>query len=77
MEGFLSKKGVSRRNWKKRYFTLVGTELRYYAQRPGSDQDAAAACKGRIELRVRAALSLEVVRDEAWRWRTQEKHDRT
>ena len=65
MEGFLSKKGVSRRNWKKRYFTLVGTELRYYAQRPGSDQDAAAACKGRIELRgrplARACTSAKVL----------------
>eukprot|EP00937_MAST-01D_sp_MAST-1D-sp2_P006897 g6897.t1 len=57
-EGWLYKKGVSRRNWKKRWFCLLGTELRYYASRPvavGKQQapDYDNACKGSVQLRGR------------------------
>ena len=58
-EGYLHKMGHSRRSWKKRWFCLFGTELRYFQQRPAaSGRDASivdydTACKGRIELRGR------------------------
>ncbi len=43
-EGFLTKQGHKRKNWKKRWFVLKDNELSYYEQR--GDEDA----KGRIPL---------------------------
>ena len=67
-EGYLHKMGHSRRSWKKRWFCLFGTELRYFQQRPvagggnGAAVDYDTACKGRIENDRKARLR-EVAHD--------------
>lgn len=49
-EGYLTKKGDKRRNWKKRFFILSDGTLKYYANPPSSPKEEETKILGSIQI---------------------------